>query len=232
MIGVHFGNRIDLTLLAPTERVFDWLACITARPKTERAHTQQQPIDESEIQTMLEQMLAKRGIEKIQCNIKNAKTELKYAIRINSGIKIWDWNQMLRSHNNLHPKWHTRSNMSVPRRNGQQTWILHMAMPQVLQRCNTGHGVVGALGSQAQHMRGVCWELLGTVGRSWVVMWCFGMRHFAPWRMTVVCVGLALHGASSRVSAGPGPSPGGRVCALRRWLCRALSPGQDMGAAL
>ena len=31
---------------------------------------------------------------------------------------------MLRSHNNLHLKWHTRSNMSVQRRNGQGTWIL------------------------------------------------------------------------------------------------------------
>ena len=48
---------------------------------------------------MLEQMLANRRIEKHQCNIKNAKTELKSAVRINSGIKIWDWNQMLRSHN-------------------------------------------------------------------------------------------------------------------------------------
>ena len=66
-MGIHFGNRIDLTLLAPTGRVFDWLACITARPKTARAHTeQQQPIDESEIQIMLEQMLANRRIEKNQ----------------------------------------------------------------------------------------------------------------------------------------------------------------------
>ena len=78
---------------------------------------------------MLEQMLANRTIEKNQCNIKNAKTELKYAVGIKSGIEIWDWNQMLRSHKNLHLKWHTRSNMSVQRRNGQQTWILDMAMP-------------------------------------------------------------------------------------------------------
>ena len=83
---------------------------------------------------MLEQMLANRRIEKNQCNIKNAKTELKSAIRINSGIEIWDWNQILRSHNNLHLKWHTRSNMSVPRRSGQQTWILHIAMPQVWRK--------------------------------------------------------------------------------------------------
>ena len=69
-------------------------------------------------------------------------------------------------------------------------------------RCNTGHGVVGALGSQAQHVRGICWESWGTVGRSWDVMWCFGMRHFAPWRMTVVCVGSALFGAKSRVRGG------------------------------
>ena len=92
-------------------------------------HTQQQPIDESEIQIMLEQMLANRRTEKNQCNIKNAKTELKSAIGINSGIEISDWNQMLRSHKNLHLKWHTRSNMSVQRRSGQQKWILDMAMP-------------------------------------------------------------------------------------------------------
>ena len=86
---------------------------------------------------MLGQMLANRRIEKNQCNIKNAKTELKSAIGINSGIEIWDWNQMLRAHNNLHLKGHTRSNMSVQRRNGQQTWILHMAIPKVLQRART-----------------------------------------------------------------------------------------------
>ena len=89
-------------------------------------------MDESEIQRMLEQMLPNRRIEKNQCNIKNGKTELKSAIEIISGIEIWDWNQMLRSHNSLHLKWQTRSNMSVQRRNGQQTWILDMAMPQVL----------------------------------------------------------------------------------------------------
>ena len=72
-------------------------------------------------------------------------------------------------------------------------------------RCNTGHGVVGALGSQAQHVRGMLLESWGTFGRSWAVMWCFGMRHFAPWWMTVVCVGLASFGASSRVSGGTGP---------------------------
>ena len=81
-------------------------------------------MDESEIQ-----MLANRRTEKNQCNIKNAKTELISAIGINSGIENWDWNQMLRSHNNLHLKWHTRSNMIVQRRNGQHTWILDMAMP-------------------------------------------------------------------------------------------------------
>ena len=78
---------------------------------------------------MLEQMLANRRIEKNQCNIKNAKTELKSAIGITCGIKIWDLNQMLRSHKKLHLKWRTKSNMSVQRRNGQQTWILDMAMP-------------------------------------------------------------------------------------------------------
>ena len=70
---------------------------------------------------MLEQMLANRKMEKIQCNIKNAKTELKSATGMYSGIEIWDWNQMLRSHNNLHLKWHTRSHMSVQRRAGQPT---------------------------------------------------------------------------------------------------------------
>ena len=72
---------------------------------------------------MLEHMLANRKIERNQCNIKNAKTELKSAIGINSGIEIWDWNEMLKSHNKLHLKWHAGSNMSVRRRNVQQTWI-------------------------------------------------------------------------------------------------------------
>ena len=49
---------------------------------------------------MLEQMLANHRIEKNQCHIKNAKTKLKSAIGINSGIEIWDWNQMLRPHKN------------------------------------------------------------------------------------------------------------------------------------
>ena len=74
---------------------------------------------------------------------------------------------------------------------------------------STGHGVVGVLGSQAQHVPGICWESWGTVCRSWFVMWCFGMRHFAPWRMTVVCVGLASLGASSGVSGGTWPVTGG-----------------------
>ena len=43
-----------------------------------------------------------------------------------------------------------------------------------------GHGVVGASGSQAQHVRGMLWESWGTFSRSQAVMWCFGMRHFAP----------------------------------------------------
>ena len=76
-------------------------------------------------------------------------------------------------------------------------------------RCSTGHGVVGASGSQAQHVRGMLWESWGTRGRSRAVMWCFGMRHFAPWWMTVVCVGLASFGASSRVSGGTWPVTGG-----------------------
>ena len=37
---------------------------------------------------------------------------------------------MLGSHNNLHLKWHTRSNISVQSRNGQQTWILTWLCPK------------------------------------------------------------------------------------------------------
>ena len=33
-------------------------------------------------------------------------------------------------------------------------------------RCNTGHGVVGALRPQAQHVLGMCWESWGTASRS------------------------------------------------------------------
>ena len=75
--------------------------------------------------------------------------------------------------------------------------------------CNTGHGVVGASESQAQHVRGMPWESWGTFGRSQAVMWCFGMRHFASWWMTIVCVRLASLGASSRVSGRTGPATGG-----------------------
>ena len=82
-------------------------------------------------------------------------------------------------------------------------WVWWRAM-----RCNTGHGVVGASGSKAQHVRGMLRESWGTFGRSWAVLWCFGMRHFAPCWMTVVCVGLASFGASSRVSGGTGPVTG------------------------
>ena len=42
---------------------------------------------------MLEQMLANRRIEKNQCNIINAKTELKSAV----GITFWDRNLGLES---------------------------------------------------------------------------------------------------------------------------------------
>ena len=41
---------------------------------------------------------------------------------------------MLRSHNNLQMKWHTRSYMSVRRRNGQQTWILTWLCPRFYTR--------------------------------------------------------------------------------------------------
>ena len=76
-------------------------------------------------------------------------------------------------------------------------------------RCNTGHGVVCASGSQAQHVRGMLWESWGTFGRSRAVMWCFGMRHSAPWGMTVVCVASTSIGASSRVSSGTEHATGG-----------------------
>ena len=76
-------------------------------------------------------------------------------------------------------------------------------------RCNIGHGMVCASGSQAQDVRGMLWESWGTFGRSWAVMWCFVMRQFAPWWMTVVCVGVASFGASSSVSGGTGPVIGG-----------------------
>ena len=77
-------------------------------------------------------------------------------------------------------------------------------------RCSTGHDVVGASWSQAKHVRGMLWESWGTPSRSLAVMWRFGMRHFPPSWMTVVCVGLASFGASSRVSGGIGPVTGGR----------------------
>ena len=79
---------------------------------------------------MLEHVLTNRRIEKNQCNMISAKTEMKHAVVMNSWIEIWDGNQMLRSHNNLHLKWHTRSNMSVQRRNGHQTWILTWLCPR------------------------------------------------------------------------------------------------------
>ena len=78
-------------------------------------------------------------------------------------------------------------------------------------RCNTGHGVVGASGSQAQHVRGMLWESWGTFGRSWAVVWCFG-----PWWMTVVCLGVASFRASSRVSGGTGPVTGGTGSGFER----------------
>ena len=79
-------------------------------------------------------------------------------------------------------------------------WVWWRAMS-----CNTGHGVMRASGSHAQHLRGMLWELWGTFRKSWAVMWCFGMRHFASWWMTVVCVDLASFGASSRLSVGTRP---------------------------
>ena len=83
-------------------------------------------------------------------------------------------------------------------------WLWWRAM-----RCNTSHGVVGALRSQAEHVRGTVWESWGTFGRSHMVMWCFRTRHSAPWWMTVICVGSASLRASSRVSGGTGPATEG-----------------------
>ena len=83
---------------------------------------------------MLEQMLANRRIEKnnetskMQIENRNLHSELI------SGIEIWDWNQMLRSHNNLHLKWHTRSNMSVQKRKWPTNMDSDMATPKVLQQ--------------------------------------------------------------------------------------------------
>ena len=75
-------------------------------------------------------------------------------------------------------------------------------------RCNTGQGFVSALGSQVQNVRGVCWESWGNAGRSLGDMWCFGMRHFAPWWMMVLCVVFASFEASSRVGGGTLPITG------------------------
>ena len=44
-------------------------------------------------------------------------------------------------------------------------WLWWRAMS-----CKRKHGVVVVLGSQAGHVRGMCWESGGTAGRSQVVM--------------------------------------------------------------
>ena len=63
------------------------------------------------------------------------------------------------------------------------------------------------------HMANMCSACVGGRGGPlvgpWGAMWCFGMRHFAPRWMTVVCVGLASFAASSRVSGQTWPVCGG-----------------------
>ena len=101
---------------------------------------------------MLEECWQNRRIELKSMQQHKCKNKRKSAVGITSGIQIWDWNQMLRSHNNLHLKWHTRSNMSVQRRNGQQTWIVTWLCPKFYTRsiclCFT-YGQVRVIGAAA-----------------------------------------------------------------------------------
>ena len=72
-----------------------------------------------------------------------------------------------------------------------------------------GHGVVGVFVSHPQQKRAACLKSQQTAGRLRGIMWCFGMRHFATWWVTVVWVGLASVEAYSRASGGKGPVTGG-----------------------
>ena len=76
-------------------------------------------------------------------------------------------------------------------------------------RFNAGHVMVGALGPRPKHVQGICLESWGTAGRSWGIMWCFGMRYFAPWQMMVVCSGFANLRANSSLSSRILPVSGG-----------------------
>ena len=62
---------------------------------------------------------------------------------------------MLRWHNNLHLKWQTRSNMSVQRRNGQQTWILTWLCPKCYGHPWISHPKVRIYGDKGYLRRGL-----------------------------------------------------------------------------
>ena len=51
--------------------------------------------------------------------------------------------------------------------------------------------------------------MLGCLGHDMTISLISPQHQLAPWWMTVVCVGLASFGASSRVSGGTGPATGG-----------------------
>ena len=71
------------------------------------------------------------------------------------------------------------------------------------------------VGSQAQHVRGICSESWGNAGRCWGVMCCFFLRHFAPWGMISVGVRLASFGANSRVCGRTLPVTGDTGCCFK-----------------
>ena len=81
---------------------------------------------------MLEQMLANRRIEKNQCNIKNAKTELKSAV----GINFWDRNLGLESNAEIAlyftPEMAHKKQTDCAKEKWAKKMDSDMAMPQVL----------------------------------------------------------------------------------------------------